>query len=274
MEKIQDLAIVLRWVPYEERHRVVTAITENHGKISALARNSIQSRRFGGSLEPFSASLWTFVERNGADLYRLEEAEIRRGFEGLRKNFEHLALASAFSEILLRVAPEREPCPDLFKLHSNALAVIEEYENLELIPLLNGYLAKILQWGGNQPQLQKCLSCAKPLDEFAPQIMLNCHVSDAAWVCPDCRHLKSDREQGFDHRFLRVSALAIWDFYVGLTIPLKQIPSSILASREEHRALFIFLESLFVFHVPGFDKAELKSLKFLGLDSIHAKSFP
>ena len=267
MEKLQDLAIVLRWVPYEERHRVVTAITENHGKVSALARNSIQSRRFGGSLEPFSASLWTFTERSGADLYGLEGAVIRRGFEGLRKNFEHLALASTFSEILLKVAPEREPCSDLFKLHSNALAVLEETENLELISLLNGYLAKVLQWGGHQPQVQKCLSCAKPLEEFTPQTLLNCHVSDAAWVCPNCRHLKEDREQGFQHRFLRVSALAIRDFSFGLAVPIKQVPAAMLATKEEHRALFIFLQSLFVFHVPGFDKAELKSLKFLGLDA-------
>src|SRR5262249_45008753 len=111
MERKKDLAIVLRWVPYEDRHRVVTALTENHGRISALARNSIQSRRFGGALEPFAASEWHFVERPGAELYRVEEAQIRRGFEDLRKDFDRLSLASLLNEIILKLTHEREPCP-------------------------------------------------------------------------------------------------------------------------------------------------------------------
>src|SRR3954447_1857160 len=109
MQEIRDLAIVLRSVPYEDRHRVVTALTENHGKISALARNSIQSRRFGGALDAFVASEWSFVGRVGADLFRVERAVVRRAFEGLRKDFEKLSLASVFGELMIRLAPEREP---------------------------------------------------------------------------------------------------------------------------------------------------------------------
>src|SRR5687768_422160 len=127
MQHKQDLAIVLRTVVFEERHRIVTALTENHGRISALARNSIQSRRFGGSLEPFTAADWRFVEtRPGADLFRLEEANTRRGFENLRKDFERLSMASLFNELMLKLAPEHEPCPDLFRMHANALAVLDE----------------------------------------------------------------------------------------------------------------------------------------------------
>ena len=58
MEQKRDLAIVLRWVPYEERHRVVTALTENHGKISALAlwrsraiASSLRSRAFSAAAD-------------------------------------------------------------------------------------------------------------------------------------------------------------------------------------------------------------------------------
>ena len=112
MQPERDLAIILKTVIYEERHRIVTALTENHGVISALARNSIQSRRFGGTLEPFTASEWLFAQKPGADLARLEEASIRRSFEGLRADFERLSIASVMNEMMLRTAPRYEPCPD------------------------------------------------------------------------------------------------------------------------------------------------------------------
>jgi len=82
VQTIRDLAIVLRSIPFEERHRVVTALTEHHGKVTALARNCVHSKRYGGVLEPFTAGLWNFVLKPGADLVSLREAVVRRGFEG------------------------------------------------------------------------------------------------------------------------------------------------------------------------------------------------
>jgi len=276
MEQKRDLAIVLRWVPFEERHRVVTALTENHGRISALARNSIQSRRFGGALEPFAAAEWLFVERQGADLYRVDEAHIRRGYEGLRKRFERLALASVFNELMIRIAPEREACPDLFRLHSNALAVLEEMpdgEPLSELKLLNAYLAKVLQWAGNQPQVLACLGCLKTLDTLDPYQPLNCVVSDAGWVCSDCRAIETrhvrDRAaaQGFHQSLLRLTPAALYDFHASLTLPIRQVTAVTQASHAEHEQLFGFLEALMVYHVPGFDRTPLKGLRFLALKS-------
>lgn len=273
-ETFEDLAIVLRAVPYEERHRVVTALTERHGRISALARNSIQSRRFGGCLEPFAASNWRMTGREGADLFSVQEATIRKSFEGLRKNFEILALASVFNELMLRLAPEREPCLDLFKLHSNALAALEELSAIDpdpriMIGLLNSYLAKVLQWNGTQPQLLKCMGCEKGLLEFASQTRLRCHVSVAGWTCPDCRGVRPDSNEdyapGFQHRFFEASQAALGDFYLGLTTPMRRIPETLLGSLEDEKQLFSLLISLFIYHVPGFDRRELAGLKFLGL---------
>ena len=196
MQPLHDLAIILRSVPYGERHRVLTALTQRHGQISALARNSIQSRRFGGTLEPFAASEWIFTLKPGAELYSLREASIREPFEGLRKSFEKLSLASALNELMLKLAPQNEPCEELFRLHSNALAAINEkeaippaasaYGDSEVI-LLNAYLGKLLQWSGNQPRLQSCLHCGVLLETLDPQVDLSCNVMDAGWICPKCR---------------------------------------------------------------------------------------
>jgi DNA repair protein RecO len=277
MGPTKDLAIVLRTIPYEDRHRIVTALTENHGLISGLARNSIQSRRFGGTLEAFTASEWLFVEKPGMELVQLNEAVIRRSFEGIRKDFERLSLASVFSEFMLRIAPKNEKCPDLFKLHSNALAALEEMAEGEtsertILLLLNGYLAKALQWSGNQPQLQRCHSCRRSLDTLAPSDSITCLISDAAWLCPSCRlsqtgHIRDRGDQGFKAAQIRTTPLALIDFLMSLVSPIRQIPTHSVASLEDHKHLFQFIEALLAYHIPGFDQKPMNGLRFLGLES-------
>jgi DNA repair protein RecO len=265
MEQKRDLAIVLRSIPYEERHRIVTALTENHGQISGMARNAVQSRRFGGALEVFAASEWQFVVKPGAELVRIDRAEIRRPFEGLRKDFDRLSLASVFTELMLRLSPKYEPAPDLFRLHSNALALLEERTDASAdLAILNAYLSKLLQWNGSQPRLLACLGCAKRLTELTTDARLSCLIADAGWVCPECRgsqtrHLESTK--GFE--LLRVSPVAISDFHLGLAQPLKQVPRQMQATREEHLELFRFLEALVIYHLPGFDRTPLKALRFV-----------
>lgn len=269
----EETAIVLRSVPYEERHRVVTALTEHHGKVSALARNAIQSRRFGGCLESFTASTWRMGETRG-DLYHLDEAIIRKDFAGLRKNFEILSLASVFNELMLRLAPEREPCLDLFKLHSNALAQLEEIgeagkpvEPRLLLVILNAYLSKILQWNGTQPRLLRCLGCERSLLDFPADARLRCHVSVACWTCPDCRRVKpdsaADYAPGFQHQFFEATQAAIGDFYIGLSSPIRKATELAQGTLADQKLLFALMESLLIYHVPGFDKTPLKGLRFL-----------
>ena len=289
-----DLAIVLRSVAYEDRHRIVTALTEKHGKISALARNAIQSRRFGGALDLFVAAEWALVERPGADLFRVEGAVVKRDFSKIHKDFERLSLASVMNELILKIAPEREVCTELFQLHANALALLDELPKIEglVLAILNGYLAKILQWSGSQPQLTRCFGCERDLTTLAESDFVTCLVSRAGWVCPQCRetsrfHLE---EINIKTGALRVSRRALVDFYNSLREPIRKLPQFWKSPPTEQRALFEFLEQLLVFHLPGFEAehanaqnktgqqgpllggvSSLKSLRFLLNDPVHLR---
>lgn len=278
MEAKRDLAIILRSVAFQERHRIVTALTENHGLVSAIARNAVNSRRFGGTLGNFSASEWHFTERAGAELWGLQEAESRRSFDGIQKDFERMALAGALSELMLRIAPH-EPCPDLFKLHSNALAALDELPTGTRPPLslLNAYVAKLLQWSGNQPQIESCKGCERSLsDVIRAQAGHHSHltglVADAGWICESCRqgqtlHIREREGQAFHASSLKLAPMALLDFYTSLAAPIRQAAASSHASPAEHKELFLFLEALLIYHLPGFDKAPIKSLRFLEIES-------
>jgi DNA repair protein RecO len=300
MEKKRDLAIVLRSLPYEERHRIVTALTQENGQISAIAHNGIQSRRFGGTLEVFAAGEWNLTRKPGSELYRVDETRILRPYDGLRKDFERLSLASALNELMLRLAPKEESCPDLFRLHSNALAFLDEFTDTPEAPpaqqparsylaILNAYLAKLLQWSGSQPRILECLSCSTDVrnlpydspDSGEDEEILSCVIPDAGWICARCRaagsrHVQSDRHSlrhndahpsSVQMTLLKISPRAVVDFHSGMALPIRQAPLAAQATLDEQKELFRFLEALFIYHVPGFDKTPLKSLRFLGLES-------
>lgn len=264
MEPQRELAIVLKVVPFQDRHRIVTAITENHGKITALARNSVQSRRFGGTLEPFAASLWHMTLSPGAELWTLTQAESRRSYEGLRKSFELLALASTFNELLLRMAPQNQAAPELLKLHANALAAVEESGKPELC-YLNAYLAKVLQWGGCQPRAGVCKTCDRALADLSMDESLSCLVEDAAWLCPNCRPTQTKHLQAgvASAGGLRISAAAMRDLEGFLHVPIRQVPLHAHAGEKGARELLEYLEKLCAYHLPGLDRTPLKSLAFL-----------
>jgi DNA repair protein RecO len=273
MHPFRDLAIILRTVPYQDRHRIITALTESRGQITAIAKNCIQSRRFGGALEPFTASEWIFTLKPGAELYTLTEVNVRRSYEGLRQSFERLSLASVLNELMLKLTPHHEPCVELFRLHSNALAAIEECDKTEFeIPLLNAYLAKLLQWSGSQPRLNVCLQCAQPLEGLPQNEELTCLVNNAGWICQTCRqketlHIRAREDETIQHLLLRVSVAALKDLQMSLNIPIRQILVHFQANSKQHQELFKFLEALFIYHVPGFDQKPLKSMRFLGFDN-------
>src|SRR5919108_354299 len=72
-------AFVLRTRPYGESDRIVTFITEHHGKVAGIAKGAKNSRRrFAGTLEPFVRVRAVFQHRPHADLVFLVRCELVR----------------------------------------------------------------------------------------------------------------------------------------------------------------------------------------------------
>lgn len=274
MEFIEDLAIILRVVAYQDRDKIVTAITENHGQIAVLAKNSVQSRRFGGSLELFSASHWRIKQNPDNNLGFLERSESKRGFENLSFQFEVLSTASILNELLIKITPEVQSGRELFKLHGNALALLDDLskeaaltsgtlETKLLCAIISSYALKLLQWGGTQPLLQKCFFCQKSLLAQHENSLLKTLASKAGWICDGC-HQESYASIVSGDLF-RMSPGELGYMIHLLTHPIRQVKNTLydfLTFTEiDHILKFVF--ALLTFHLPGFDITEIKALRFI-----------
>lgn len=202
----------------------------------------------------FCASEWEFYFKPGSDLGHLTEAHALRSFEGIRGRFEHLALASLFNELLMKTTLAGQNASELFRLHSNALAILDESQSLVKdleLKLLNSFLAKFLQWSGHQPSVLKCMHCEKLLQEVR-ESRLSIDVESAAWSCTEELPGRETLE-----------TLSIKDLALGLGLPMKHAVASMESSEIALGELSQYLLKVLQFHIPGMDQLNFHSLRFL-----------
>lgn len=256
MKDVSDLAIVLKAIAYEDRHQIVTVITRTRGKIVSMARNSIQSKRFGASLDTFCASQMHWNEKTNSDFFLLKEAHVKYTYAAIKKDYNSYVVASVLSEVLSKVAPTNEPCEELFRLHSNALKILENPLRFERhSTLMSVYFLKVLQWSGNRPQTEFCLDCKKDIHNLDENVTFV--IPDAGWICSSCKH-SSTRNLSFGYTidltvqevlYLHICFLFSIQDYLKKSTDLDGLKQLELSQK------------LFCYHMPGFDLSQMKSFK-------------
>ncbi len=103
---IQTRALLLRRVPFGDADLVLQLLTEDTGKVSALARAARKSqKRFGGALEPFHTLQVRLDERAGQELMNLREASLDRPRRRILSTLERLDAAGRVLGWVRRAAP-------------------------------------------------------------------------------------------------------------------------------------------------------------------------
>lgn len=241
MERFSTRAVVLSTVDFGEADRVVTFLTEEHGRLSAFANGARKSkRRFAGALEPFTLLKATLVETRG-DVYRLDAVEILDSYGPLREEIGRIARASYAVELMKELCREKEAQPQLFLLLNRFLWALAR-ENAAGLALFRFELLS-LEIAGLMPRFDACARCgAKPSEQdvFDPE--------HGGLLCPGCvpAHLFGTRSSAEAARAL----VSLQRAKAGTTL---EIPGRV---REEARAML----SRFVAHHLG---KRLKTLDFM-----------
>src|ERR671924_166692 len=93
-------AIVLRARPFGESDKIVSLLTESHGKVTGVAKGAKRSRkRFVNSLEPFSLVNLRFQDRPQRDLVFIIASDLARSYKQLASSLEKISFASYMVEI-------------------------------------------------------------------------------------------------------------------------------------------------------------------------------
>jgi DNA repair protein RecO (recombination protein O) len=175
-------AIVLRTVDYGEADRVVTLLTAEVGKLSALARGARKSvKRFGAALGLFGIGEAVLVDKPNVELAALERFDGARGFPALMNDVAKVAHGGYACELVRELIPPRQPEVELFELLVTFLTTLEaapaRAETLRIFEL------RLLDGLGLRPQLDACVACGS--DELgAPGDVLD--VRRGGVVCAHC----------------------------------------------------------------------------------------
>ncbi len=178
-------AIVLRRINFGETDRVVTLLTRERGKLSAIAKGARKPiSRLAGSTELFTYSRIQLA--TGKTLDVITQAEVKESFPRIRADLGRIAHATYMLELVDRLVEEREPNMDLFELLLSALYLMERPNDPgKIARMFELQLMKLL---GYEPTLGKCVRCKRPL----PGAELFFSPSLGGVVCRECGSLPED----------------------------------------------------------------------------------
>ena len=148
-------AVLLRSADYRDADRILTFLTRERGRLSAIARGARRSRRrFGGSLEPFCVVRLDFTRGRG-DLATLKEVSVARAFPRLLGSLAGMREGGAALDLVRRITREENAEPRLFD------AVVELFDALgdrerEPEPIRLAFEIRALSIVGMAPELEVC----------------------------------------------------------------------------------------------------------------------
>jgi DNA repair protein RecO (recombination protein O) len=151
----RDHGIVLRTYKLGESDRIVSFMTERHGKVRAVAKGVRKTKsRFGARLEPTSHVALQLYE--GRELDIVTQAESVDHFRELRDDLDRLTRAVSMLEAVDQMSLEGEPNARLYQMLLGALRTLAADDSALV---LAGFFLKLLALEGFRPVVDRCATC-------------------------------------------------------------------------------------------------------------------
>ncbi len=158
--------MLLRSVAYGESDRIVTLLTDAHGKVSLIARSARASKkRFGGgALEAFGM-IDVEMSLGAGEVGRLASARLVRGFPRLLGSLDRMKQAGSGLELVRELVPQREPDPRFVPTVARFFERLEEESAGPEVRI--AFELRFLALVGLSPRLDACGRCGRSAEERA-----------------------------------------------------------------------------------------------------------
>jgi DNA repair protein RecO (recombination protein O) len=179
----RDTGVVLRTYRLGEADRIVVLVTEEHGKVRAVAKGVRRtSSKFGARLEPMShvaLLLW----RGRGELGVINQVEVVDHFRVVREDLERVAGGLSMLEVVDQLAQEGHPDPGLYRMLVGALRALGDLGNdPSLVP--PAFFWKALAHEGAEPVLTGCASCGRTAEDVE---LVAFDLVEGGALCAGCR---------------------------------------------------------------------------------------
>ena len=155
MPLYRDVGVVLRTHKLGETDRIVTFITQESGKVRAVAKGVRKpGSRFGSRLEPMSHVQLQLYR--GRDLDIVNQVELVETANRTRGCLESTTEGLAMCEVVERLSHDREPTPDLYRMLVGALRQLNTKYSALVLPALQ---LRLLAAEGVGPCVDQCVVC-------------------------------------------------------------------------------------------------------------------
>lgn len=170
--------VVLRTYKLGEADRIAVLLTEEHGKVRAVAKGVRKAKsRSGSRLEPAS-HVRVQLYRGRSELQTVTQSEAVETFHALRGDLDRLTAASAMLEAVDLMALDGVANPDMYRMLVGGLRTV----NGDHPPLTTAaFFWRLLATEGFAPLLDTCIGCgeSEPLEYF--------DLDDGGARCASCR---------------------------------------------------------------------------------------
>jgi len=166
-DTLESEALLLRAIPYGESDLVTQLLTARYGRLSAMVRGGVRSRkRAGGAFEPFH-TVSVRLDDSGGDLLSLREADIVTVRVRLVTSLAAMDAAGRVLRWGRALCPPRTPEPEIFATLTITLDTLERLAGegdptVDEVDALSAWAGlRLLAAAGLGLELDACIVCGK-----------------------------------------------------------------------------------------------------------------
>ena len=179
----QSTAIVLRAIEFSETSLIVTLLTRDLGRISAIAKGARRPKGpFEGSLDLLAVCRVVVLRKASDNLDILTEAKLHRRFRGGERSLERLYAGYYVAEMLRLLTENHDPHQDVYDLTIRTLDQIDGSGNVAMALLR--FDLQILRMLGHAPGTDRCTDCG---GEVITSARMSFSLLAGGVVCEKCK---------------------------------------------------------------------------------------